>query len=90
MTNKAEELLPTVVATAKSICADQPDVPEPKSLGDLDSFSFVQVILELENITGNKILERLEHFKGDTFEDLAAFIAEGGPEPVAAEAQTTA
>jgi len=90
MNTTPEELLPTVVATAKSICADQPDMSEPNSLGDLDSFSFVQVILELENITGKKLLERLEHFKGDTFEDLAAFIAECGTDPVAPEASTTA
>lgn len=61
--------------TAKMICAEQPDVPEPNSLLDLDSFSVIQVILELENLYHMKILEKLEGFEGETFRDLAEFIA---------------
>ncbi|MDI6105189.1 hypothetical protein QLQ12_42050 [Actinoplanes sp. NEAU-A12] len=60
--------------TAIMICAEQPDVPEPSSLNDLDSFSLVQVLLELENVLEIQLLEKLEPFDGDTFRDLAEFI----------------
>lgn len=65
----------TVRETAVMICAEQPDVPEPGNLKDLDSFSMVQVLLELENILDRKLLERLEEFRGESFRDLAVFIA---------------
>lgn len=60
--------------TAKMICAEQPDVPEPQALHDLDSFSLVQILLELENLLKMKLLERVDAFEGDTFRDLADFI----------------
>ncbi|MEV4752945.1 hypothetical protein AB0K21_41930 [Streptosporangium sp. NPDC049248] len=63
-----------VRGTAEMICAEQPDVPQPESLHDLDSFSMVQVLLELENTTQLKLLERFEGFEGETFRDLAEFI----------------
>ncbi|MGW0809536.1 hypothetical protein [Nonomuraea sp. NPDC002799] len=63
-----------VRGTAEMICAEQPDVPQPESLHDLDSFSMVQVLLELENVTHLKLLERFEGFEGETFRDLAEFI----------------
>ncbi|MET8049798.1 MULTISPECIES: hypothetical protein [unclassified Streptosporangium] len=59
---------------AEMICAEQPDVPQPESLHDLDSFSMVQILLELENTTQLKLLERFEGFQGETFRDLAEFI----------------
>lgn len=59
---------------ATMICDEQPDVPQPESLVDLDSFSMVQVLLELENTTGLNLLERFEVFSGKTFEDLAEFV----------------
>ncbi|MER6175764.1 hypothetical protein [Streptosporangium sp. NPDC001681] len=63
-----------VRGTAEMICAEQPDVPQPESLHDLDSFSMVQILLELENTTQLKLLERFEGFQGETFRDLAEFI----------------
>ncbi|MBK1787881.1 hypothetical protein [Prauserella cavernicola] len=73
MLDKAE-VTERVRETARTICAEQPDMPEPKTLKDLDSFSFVQVVLELENSYQVKVLEDLENFSGDQFEDLAEFI----------------
>lgn len=64
----------TVRKTAFMICDEQPDVPRPETLRDLDSFSMVQVLLELENITSMKLLERFEEFSGETFRDLAEYI----------------
>ncbi|MGW4375257.1 hypothetical protein ACWEJ7_16500 [Streptomyces albidoflavus] len=61
--------------TAVAICAEQPDVPEPKELVDLDSFSMVQVLLDLENELDMKILEELEGFEGRTFREIAQHIA---------------
>jgi acyl carrier protein len=69
-----DEVEAFVRETAKMICDEQPEVPEPHSLRDLDSFSLVQVVLELENHYEIKILERLEGFTGETFGDLANFI----------------
>ncbi|MBB5958547.1 acyl carrier protein [Saccharothrix tamanrassetensis] len=70
-----DEVEEMVRNTAQLICSEQPDVPEPQSLVDLDSFSMVQILLELENTTGMKLLERFENFQeGETFRDLAAFI----------------
>jgi hypothetical protein len=65
----------TVRETAVMICAEQPDVPQPENLADMDSFSMVQVLLELENVLGRKLLERMEEFRGESFRDLAGFIA---------------
>jgi len=59
---------------ATMICDEQPDVPQPESVTDLDSFSMVQVLLELENTTGLNLLERFEGFKGTLFDDLAVFV----------------
>jgi acyl carrier protein len=75
-----DELIEALRNTAKMICAEQPDVPEPEVLKDLDSFSFVQVILEIENEYNVRVLERLDDFIGGTFEDLADFILEHGAE----------
>lgn len=69
-----DEVEAFVRETAKMICDEQPEVPEPNSLRDLDSFSLVQVVLELENHYEIKILEHLEGFTGETFGDLANFI----------------
>jgi acyl carrier protein len=60
--------------TAEMICAEQPDVPRPEALTDLDSFSLVQILLELENQLKMKLLERVDAFEGATFRDLADFI----------------
>ncbi|WP_152436822.1 hypothetical protein [Nocardiopsis xinjiangensis] len=59
---------------ATMICDEQPDVPKPESVADLDSFSMVQVLLEMENTTGLNLLERFEGFNGKLFTDLAAFV----------------
>lgn len=67
-----EELVRT---TAKEICAEQPDMDEPQSLADMDSFSVVQMLLEIENVTGRKLLEKFEEFSyGEEFKDLAEHI----------------
>ena len=54
----------------------QMDLPEPKGMGDLDSFSVVQLILALEDIYDLMLLEEITSFRGETFEDLATFIIE--------------
>jgi hypothetical protein len=69
-----DEVEQVVRKTAYMICDEQPDVPQPESLRDLDSFSMVQVLLELENITDMKLLERLDTFQGEHFRDLADYI----------------
>ncbi|MGQ0838788.1 hypothetical protein [Actinokineospora sp.] len=71
-----DELAELIRATANVICDEQPDVPQPADLGDLDSFSTVQVVLELENVLEVKLLEALGEFRGDTFRDLAGFIVD--------------
>ncbi|MEU4806646.1 hypothetical protein [Actinosynnema sp. NPDC023587] len=74
-----EELREALLGAAKMICAEQPDVPEPKTARDLDSFSFVQVVLEIENHYDVKLLESLDDFRGESFDDLAEFaIARAG------------
>jgi hypothetical protein len=41
----------------------------------MDSFSVVQTLLEIENTTGRKLLEKFENFSyGEEFRDLAAHI----------------
>ncbi|RKT54701.1 hypothetical protein [Saccharothrix australiensis] len=69
-----DEVTRTVAETARTICAEQPDVPVPDGIRDLDSFSLVQIVLELENIYGVKLIEDLEQFTGEEFEDLAEII----------------
>ncbi|CCH33143.1 hypothetical protein ABZ816_19555 [Actinosynnema sp. NPDC047251] len=82
-----DEVEEMVRNTAQLICAEQPDVPEPQSLMDLDSFSMVQILLELENTTGMQLLERFENFReGETFRDLAAFVVTLAAEDDAAAA----
>ncbi|WP_062346029.1 hypothetical protein [Herbidospora yilanensis] len=81
-----DEVERMVRGTAEMICAEQPDVPQPDSLRDLDSFSMVQVLLELENTTQLKLLEKLEGFQGETFRDLAEFIVQTTAEEEAAQA----
>lgn len=64
-----------VRSISQMICAEQPDMPEPQSLRDMDSFSVVQVLLEIENTTERKLLEKIENFiDGEEFRDLAEFI----------------
>lgn len=70
-----EEFTEVIRRTAVTICSEQPDVPEPEELGDLDSFSMVQVLLDLENELGMKVLEELEGFDGRTFREVAEHIA---------------
>jgi hypothetical protein len=70
--DEVEEL---VRSTAKTICAEQPDMPEPQSLSDMDSFSVVQMLLEIENTSGRKLLEKFESYAyGEEFRDLAEHI----------------
>lgn len=70
-----DELSAALRDAARMICAEQPDVPEPESVRELDSFSFVQVILEIENYYDVLLLENLDDFHGETFDDLADFVA---------------
>jgi hypothetical protein len=69
-----DQMEKVVRTTAEMICAEQPDVPKPDSLYDLDSFSMVQILLELENTLQMKLLERLDGFEGTTFRDVGEFI----------------
>jgi hypothetical protein len=66
-----DRLTELVRATAYMICGEQPGVPQPRNLRDLDSFSIVQVLLELEKSTSVLMLEELEDFQGETFGELA-------------------
>ncbi|WP_164414857.1 hypothetical protein [Streptomyces salinarius] len=61
---------------AIDVCAEQPDVPEPKELRDLDSFSIVQVMLEIENELDMRLLEELEGFEGTTFREIAEHVVD--------------
>ncbi|MFK0295381.1 hypothetical protein ACIQU6_33605 [Streptomyces sp. NPDC090442] len=70
-----DEFTELIRRTAATICAEQPDVPEPEELRDLDSFSMVQVLLDLENELELKVLEELEGFEGRTFREIAEHIA---------------
>lgn len=69
-----DEVEEVVRNTASTICAEQPDVPQPTNLRELDSFSMVQVLLELENSMSMKLLEKMDQFEGESFRDLASFI----------------
>lgn len=60
--------------TAYMICGEQPGVPRPDQLTDLDSFSSVQLMLELEKSTEVMLLEDLGYFQGTTFEDMAEHV----------------
>ncbi|WP_223167470.1 hypothetical protein [Nonomuraea sp. SYSU D8015] len=51
------------------------ELPEPKRMDDLDSFSVVQLILTLEDIYDVRLLEDMHAFEGETFDDLADFVA---------------
>jgi acyl carrier protein len=56
------------------LSSGEPDIPEPQHLGDLDSFSIVQLILSLEDYFLVPLLEEIHTFEGRTFEDLAEFV----------------
>ncbi|EIE98981.1 hypothetical protein [Saccharomonospora glauca] len=71
-----DALTDLVRRTAYQICGEQPGVPQPEQLSDLDSFSVVQVLLELEKSTELMLLEELGSFRGSTFEELAENIVE--------------
>jgi len=70
-----DEVEEMVRSISKMICAEQPDMPEPESLRDMDSFSVVQVLLEIENTTERKLLEKIDNFiDGEEFRDLAEYL----------------
>ncbi|MBP2473514.1 acyl carrier protein [Crossiella equi] len=47
---------------------------EPADLGDLDSFSVVQLILSLEDCFQVSLLEEMPAFEGRSFAELAEFL----------------
>ena len=57
------------------LTSGEPDVEEPNDLGDLDSFSVVQLILSLEDYYQVPLLEDMPTFEGKTFEEPAALDA---------------
>ncbi|MET0234370.1 MAG: hypothetical protein ABW224_07010 [Kibdelosporangium sp.] len=70
-----DEVEKLVREIARVICDEQPDMPEPQSLADMDSFSVVQMLLQIENATGRKLLEKFESYSyGEEFRDLATHI----------------
>jgi acyl carrier protein len=85
-----DEIEEIVRNTAKMICAEQPDVPEPEDLRSLDSFSLVQILLELENSLKMKLLERVEDFEGESFRDLAEYIVRLAYQDEEEQRETTA
>jgi acyl carrier protein len=56
------------------LTSGDPEVEEPNDLGDLDSFSVVQLILSLEDYYQVPLLEDMPTFEGKTFEDLTEFV----------------
>ncbi|MDG4827780.1 hypothetical protein O7627_00490 [Solwaraspora sp. WMMD1047] len=58
------------------LTSGDPEVEEPNDLGDLDSFSVVQLILSLEDYYQVSLLEDMPTFEGKTFEDLTEFVIE--------------
>ncbi|MFC4534472.1 hypothetical protein [Sphaerisporangium dianthi] len=75
-----------IVETAEAYREELPDLPEEIELTDLDSFTMVQLILNLEDKLGIVVLEKVPEFQGKTFDELADFIVETatdatGPEP---------
>jgi hypothetical protein len=77
-----DEVEEMVRSISKMICAEQPDMPEPESLRDMDSFSVVQVLLEIENTTDRKLLEKIDNFiDGEEFRDLAEYLVKIMNEP---------
>lgn len=72
------ELAARVRQIASTVCEVDPDTVAAMTLADLDSFTFVQLVLELEHILDVLVLEELVNFSGNTFDDLAVFILERG------------
>jgi len=68
------DLAELIKITATGICDEHPDVPEPHHMLDMDSFSIVHVLLELDNSLDMELLENMEEHRGETFENLASFI----------------
>ncbi|MFF1946128.1 hypothetical protein ACFVWF_28795 [Rhodococcus qingshengii] len=62
--------------TADMICGEQPGVPHPEKFTDLDSFSVVQVLIELETRLGVELLERLESIQIYSFSELGSAVVE--------------
>nr|MDT0661784.1 hypothetical protein [Micromonospora sp. DSM 115978] len=58
------------------LTSGDPEVEEPNDLGDLDSFSVVQLILSLEDYYQVPLLEDMPTFEGKTFTDLTEFVIE--------------
>lgn len=61
---------------ADMICGEQPGVPRPEDFTELDSFSVVQVLIELEGRLGVELLERLEAFRIGSFSELGSVVVE--------------
>lgn len=68
------KLSSSVREVAEQICAEQPNVPRPEELVDLDSFSSIQTMLELENRMDVQFLESLGQFTGSTYDEIAEFV----------------
>jgi acyl carrier protein len=77
-----EQVTRALLETAHMIYAEQADDGAvPQSIQDVDSFTLVQIILELENLYEIPLLEDLEPYRagegyrqGDSFEELAGII----------------
>ncbi|MET9247284.1 hypothetical protein [Nonomuraea sp. NPDC003709] len=74
-----------ILATAEAYREELPDLPDQIELTDLDSFTLVQLILNIEDSLGIVVLEKVPEFKGETFLELAGFLvemaADDQPEP---------
>ncbi|NKZ01369.1 hypothetical protein [Nocardiopsis alborubida] len=62
-----------VVRFAESIMEPE-DVSGKIEFGDLDSFSFVQLVLHVEDKFGIVLLERMLEFNGFSFDELSVFV----------------
>jgi acyl carrier protein len=76
-----DELVTQIRVQAMTIMmftASEPEaeLPEPRGLTDLDSFSIVQLVLSLEEIYDVQLLEEMPNFYGETFEELADLVAQ--------------
>lgn len=56
--------------------AGDPDQARQPELVDLDSFTFIQLVLSLEAAYSLDLLEDLGEFSGTCFDDVATFVAE--------------
>lgn len=74
-----EELLAHIKVQAYTVLMftstePQMDLPEPKGMSDLDSYTVVQLVLAIEDNYDVVLLEAIAEFSGESFEEFADFV----------------